>query len=66
MYIFLPAQSFRAALPLDAVVIPCGQGMHEDEPNFAWYVPTGHSSHGDDASFKPFDEKVPGLHCAET
>ena len=35
IYHFIPAQYCRAALPLDAVVIPCGQGVHEDEPNFA-------------------------------
>ena len=62
---FTPAQLLKVCLPDEDVVIPCGQGVHESELECCWYVPAGHGSQGDVASSRPFDENVPGLHCAK-
>ena len=46
--------------PIPTVFVPAGQALHSVVPSRPLYVPLGHGWHGDDVSFKPDGEKVPG------
>lgn len=48
--------------PTPVVFLPLGQGLHSVEPPRLLYVPLAHGWHGDDVSFTPDGEKVPGRH----
>ena len=62
---YLQTHSETDCAPVPAVLVPVGHGLHSVKPSKSLYVPLAHCSHGDDVSFSPVDEKLPGLHCPE-